>query len=109
MPQMISRCFGLVLTLAAMAQAQNTVPQNPVHAADGLILDREAGHLTWSDPTDRQGLLTVNGVLPQDLDPRQQAYYVFPENGDQGSGLTLTPVDDAERTHLKLPKGRAWS
>ena len=106
MPQMISRCFGLVLTLAAMAQAQNTVPQNPVHAADGLILDERPDILLGQTPTDRQGLLTVNGVLPQDLDARQQAYYVFPENGDQGSGLTLTPVDDAERTHLKLPKGQ---
>jgi serine protease Do len=106
MPQMISCCFGLVLTLAAMAQAQNTVPQDPLHAADSLILDERPDIFLGQAPTDRQDLLTVNGVLPQDLDPRQQAYYVFPEYGDQGSGLTLTPVDDAERTHLKLPKGQ---
>ncbi len=98
MPLLLTWSFGLVLTLAAMAQAQSEAPKNmapqvPDAGSYDLIFDTEGPH-------------AVNDITIQRLEPSQLNYFVYPGNRDEGSGLTLAPVDEATRVHLKLPKGQ---
>jgi membrane-associated protease RseP (regulator of RpoE activity) len=102
--------FGLVLTLAAMAQAQSETPKNILRVPDphssDLIFDTEVPHFVDLPiqrlPEDPR----VGNEMPIRLDPQQLTYIVNWENRDEGSGLSLAAVDEAARVHLKLPKGQ---
>jgi membrane-associated protease RseP (regulator of RpoE activity) len=90
---------GLVLALVTLAQAQGEATQDltarvPDPRNDILIIGQEAPR-------------NVNELVANVLQPQQQlGYFVYQEKPDAGSGLTVLPVDEAARTHLKIPKGR---
>jgi len=98
--------FGFILTLAAMAQAQSTAPQVPPRASDDLIKSETPDVFYFQNTVNPQNLQPLYEVLSQGFNPQPLNYVFYPENGDQGSGLTLAPVDETARTHLKLPKGQ---
>lgn len=90
--------FALALILAAMAQAQSDTSKNvaqpvPGLQNDNLIIDSNALQNVYVNPIQR-------------LDSQQPSYFVNPVSREEGSGLSLAPVDEAARTHLKLPKGQ---
>ncbi len=94
---MMTGSFGLVLTLAAMAQAQSDTSKNvaqpvPDQQNLNLIIDSEA----------------LQNVYQASFraDPQQPSYFINPVSREEASGLSLAPVDEAARTHLKLPKGQ---
>ncbi len=98
MPLMMTWSFGLVLTLAAMAQAQSETPRNMApRVPDAHIYDL---NYTLDDSH------AVNEMPIQRLDTPQLNYFVYPGNRDEGSGLSLAVVDEAARVHLKLRKGQ---
>jgi len=112
MPLMLTWSFGLVLTLAAMAQAQSETPRNmaprvPVPQSYNLIIDKEDPHFVDEIPFQRltEDPHAVN-EMPIRFDPQQLSYFVYPGHQDEGSGLSLAAVDEAARGHLKLPNGQ---
>lgn len=95
MPKIMTWSFGLVLTLAALVQAQSETPGNMAARVP--------------DPGSNNLNLIVNPVndMPfRRLDPQQLAYIVYSGSRDEGSGLSLAAVDEAARVHLKIPKGQ---
>ena len=95
--------FALLVAFASVAHAQSREPKTQ---------DNSTANLWWGFPTwntNVQDPQALNEVLANqylnDLSRQQNAYLIFQGN-DQGSGLSLAPVDDAARAHLKLPKGQ---
>jgi membrane-associated protease RseP (regulator of RpoE activity) len=90
--------FGLVLTLASLARAQGEAPVEVIArvqetSSDGSVRDGEA-------------LQNVNDLVARALESQKElGYFLYQEKPDAGSGLTVLPVDEAARAHLKLPKG----
>lgn len=97
MPRMMTWSFGLVLTLAAMAQAQSETPKNMAPR----VPNPQTYDLNFTlDPHS----VNENPVLR--LEPQQLGYLFYQDNQDEGSGLSLAAVDETARVHLKLPKGQ---
>ena len=95
---MTTWCFGLVLTLAAMAQAQSEKPKNMEPLVHGLQ--------NHNPVIDSNALQNVYETLIPRFDPQQLSYFVYPGSRDESSGLSLAVVDEAARVHLKIPKGQ---
>ena len=103
MLQTIKWSFALLVALASIAQAQSPEPKTQ---------DNPTGNVWWNFPTwnariqDPQSLnAALSNQYVNDVIRQQNAYWVF-DGKEQGSGLSLAPVDDAARAHLKLPKGQ---
>ncbi len=113
MPLLMTWSLGLVLTLAAMAQAQSETPKNMAprvpdpHSYD-LIFTSEDPRAVKEMPIQRlrEDPRAVNEMPIERLGPQQLSYIVNWGNRDEGSGLSLAAVSEAARVHLKLPKGQ---
>jgi membrane-associated protease RseP (regulator of RpoE activity) len=103
MPKMMTWSFGFILITANLGQAQSEAPKDAKQGTGYSSIDYPSfapqALNTLHDP---QSANTATFTL----DPRQFSYFGHQDNGDQGSGLTLAPVDEAARVHLKLPKGQ---
>jgi membrane-associated protease RseP (regulator of RpoE activity) len=90
------------LAFVGLAQAQTNQPQEPNNAAvpEGLYYQPYLAH-----GQDAQGAGSGKGWFDLRSQPNSP-YLLNLDLSDQGSGLTLAPVDDAARAHLKLPKGQ---
>jgi membrane-associated protease RseP (regulator of RpoE activity) len=97
MLQMMKSGFAVLVAVASIAQSQ---PRQSTNQAVVTEAGERRGDPSW-DPTWYADAQYLN-----DLYRQQQSYWVLQGKADQGSGLSLTPVDDAARVQLKLPKGQ---
>jgi len=103
MLQAIKWSFALFVAVTSIARAQSPEPKTQ---------DNVTGNVWWGFPTWNarlQNPQSLNNVLSDqyvnDAIRQQNAYWVV-DGKDLGSGLSLAPVDEAARAHLKLPKGQ---
>jgi serine protease Do len=102
------RSLGFFLSVIAVAQGQTadqTNRSNEAQNSAGSGIPYQPyffpGQNAWNSGA---GAAWLNGV---DYTIQPNAPYIVNVNvSDQGSGLTLAPVDDAARLHLRLPKGQ---
>ncbi len=101
MPLMVTRCFGVVMLLAATTQAQG---QNSGQTGKA---DEQTAQKLYHQVVGNLDAQYTNPILLNSLEPQQQlSYFIYQGNQDASSGLTVTPIDEATRAHLKVPKGQ---
>ncbi len=94
---------ALVLALGGLAHAQTAKPSTNGNIRVDVqnTIPRNASYFTAFYPD-----VNITPLTPQPSDQwsNPNLSYWITGNGDQGSGLTLAPVDEASRNQLKLPR-----
>lgn len=94
---------ALCLLFASLAQGQNPQPAELKNASDPNVRYQPYQFNTLYAQNAGSGVGWITGVTTSN----PLINYTYYSNPDaEGSGLSLAPVDDAARAHLKIPQGQ---